>query len=100
MFRRFMIVCWALFGLSIAAVAYLWHEADADQEIVNAYSDAIFDHPAMQLELPDPRYESMQDENGHTVAQLLRRQEWAGENRDRARSHGLSLLLHPYSLIT
>ena len=92
MFRRFMIVCWLIFGLSVAITAYLWNEADGHQKTVMMYFDAIDNHPAMALELPDPRYESIEDKDGHTVSTLLRLQGRAAENRDRVRDGAGSVI--------
>ena len=78
-----MIVCWLVFGLSVAIAAYLWSEVDGHQETVMIYFDAIENHPAMALELPDPRYESVEDEDGRTIEELLRLQKWVAKDRKR-----------------
>ena len=89
MFRRFMIVCWVLFSLSIVGWIVVYDYADDAQEKVMEVFDRIDEHPAMELESSDESYvttyESIRDASGKTVRELLNDQKWLADDRDRLR---------------
>ena len=82
MFRRFMIVCWVIFGILAVASGFAWKTFIDVVSDVSELTDAVLEHPAIGLEPSDPAYYDLEDAEGRTLPNLYRQQDWRIQDRD------------------
>ena len=78
-----MIVCWAVFGITIAVMFVVWNAFDSAASQATAIAESFDRHPAIVSDVVDEDYASIKDENGNTTRDLLRQQKWAAVDRNR-----------------